>query len=218
MYREGKGFAQLSLGHPVSPSQLPKNSYRESFLPTVPWPLSSCDEGLRQEAEDRKQQKQEGGQEEADETPASSHSALPTFRTAKQCFQKYLHESKLMRDCISSDNGRMWGWSSRGEDQRNQAPGTVQGDWAWGKASLVELKEEIPARQHCDNSICPISLRKREQAAFCQLHKASSPCLSHFHGEQISSLLCFVLKGALGPLVYLNCQMFTLDLDSPFSF
>lgn len=153
MSGEGKGFAPLSLGHPVSPSQLPKNSYRGSFLPTVPWPLSSCDEGLGQEAEGRKQQRQEGGQEGADETPASSHSALPTFRTAKQRFQKYLHESKLMRDCISSDNGRMWGWSSRGEDQRNQAPGTVQGDWAWGKASLGEPKEEIPALQHCDNSV-----------------------------------------------------------------
>lgn len=81
----------------------------------------------RQEAEGRKQQKQEGGQEEADETPASSHSALPTFRTAKQCFQKYLHESKLMRNYISSDNGRMWGWPSRGEDQRNQAAGTARG-------------------------------------------------------------------------------------------
>lgn len=128
--REGKDFAQLSLGHPVCPSLAPKNSHRGSFLPTAPWPLSSCDEGLRQEAEGRKQQKQEGGQEEADETPASSHSAPPTFRTAKQCFQKYLHESKLMRDYISSDNGRIWGWSSRGEDQRNQATGTVQGDWA----------------------------------------------------------------------------------------
>lgn len=128
--REGKDFAQLSLGHPVCPSLAPENSHRGSFLPTAPWPLSSCDEGLRQEAEGRKQQKQEGGQEEADETPASSHSAPPTFRTAKQCFQKYLHESKLMRDYISSDNGRIWGWSSRGEDQRNQATGTVQGDWA----------------------------------------------------------------------------------------
>lgn len=137
--REGKGFAQLSLGHPVCPSQAPKNSYRGSFLPTAPWPLSSCDERLQQEAEGRKQQRQEGGQEEVDETPASSYSALPTFGTAKQCFQKYLHESKLMRDYISSDNGRMWGWSSRGEDQRSQAPGTLQGDWVWGKVSLVEL-------------------------------------------------------------------------------
>jgi hypothetical protein len=45
-FREGKGFAQLSLGHPVGPSQAPKNSCRGSLLPTAPWPLSSCDEGL----------------------------------------------------------------------------------------------------------------------------------------------------------------------------
>lgn len=102
-------------GPPSLPLPPQEPLQRKPFSPTAPCPLSGCDEGLGQEAEDRKQQKQEGGQEEADETPASSYSALPAFRIAKQCFQKYLHESKLMKHYISSDNGRMWGWLVQAE-------------------------------------------------------------------------------------------------------
>lgn len=168
-----KGLCPVVPGPPSRPLPCPpRTPAEEAFSPQLPGLCLAVMRDSRQEAEGRKQQKQEGGQEEADETTASSHSALPTFRTAKQCFPKYLHESKLMRDYISSDNGRMWGWSSRGDDQRNQAAGTMQGDRAWGKASLVELKEEIPACQHCDNSICPVSLRKKR--ACCILRTTQS--------------------------------------------
>lgn len=165
--RGGKGLCPV-LPATQSAPPTPRRPEEEAFLPTAPWPLSGCDEGFGQEAEDRKQQKQEGGQEKADETPASSYSALSTFRTAKQCFQKYLHASKLMRHSISSDNGRMWGWVLQGRRSTQSAPGAVQGDQAWGKASLTQLKEEILARQPWGQQCMPLFPLEKESMLHSQ--------------------------------------------------
>lgn len=177
-------------GPPSLPLPGPKSPCRGSFLPTAPWPLSSCDEGLGQEAEDRKQQKQEGGQEEADETPASSHSAPPTFRTAKQHFQKYLLESKLMRYYISSDNGRMWGRVLQGRRSTQSAPGAAQG--AWAGAGGGQPCRGNPSPPASGSSVCPLSLR--EGVLLLHSQNASVQHRNHY----------FIPKATLGPPAYLS--------------
>lgn len=58
-------------------------------------------------SKDRKQQRQEGGQEEADKTPASLHSALQPSGEQSSVSKNIYSESKLIRYYISTDNGRM---------------------------------------------------------------------------------------------------------------
>lgn len=77
-----------------------------------------------------------------------------------------------MRHYISSDNGRMWGWVLQGEKINAMSTRGCLRGLRLGKASLAQLKKEIPARQHCGQQC--MSLLSEERRACCILRAAQS--------------------------------------------
>lgn len=116
-----------------------------------------------------------------------------------------------MRHYISSDNGRMWGCVLQGEKINAMSTRGCLRGLRLGKASLAQLKEEIPARQHCGQQC--MSLLSEERRACCILRAAQSVFSLPFPPP--SSVTISSTEPRRPPW---NLLCSPVDPDSPFSF